>query len=153
MDMLWNGWGDPAKAAPLPDTVTGLLRDLLGVKPRSTPALGLADLRPPAVTARPAALKALAEAVGGEEHVRTDAESRIRHTRGKSTPTCCASASETSPTYPRPSSCPPATTRSSPCCAPAPRTAWPSSPSAAAPPWWADSPRDAACSSPSTCAA
>ncbi|GAA2229196.1 FAD-binding oxidoreductase [Streptomyces nogalater] len=86
MDMLWNGWGDPAKAAPLPDTVTGLLRDLLGVTPRGTPAPALADLRPPAVTARPAALKALAEAVGGEEHVRTDAESRIRHTRGKSTP-------------------------------------------------------------------
>ncbi|MFH9404171.1 FAD-binding oxidoreductase [Streptomyces sp. NPDC017638] len=86
MDMLWNGWGDPAKAAPLPDTVTGLLRDLLGVKPRASSAPGLADIRPPAVTARPAALKALAEAVGGEEHVRTDPESRIRHTRGKSTP-------------------------------------------------------------------
>ncbi|MFF9019357.1 FAD-binding oxidoreductase [Streptomyces eurythermus] len=86
MDMLWNGWGDPAKAAPLPDSVTGLLRDLLGVKPSGTPAPGLTDLRPPAVTVRPAALKALAEAVGGEEHVRTDAESRIRHTRGKSTP-------------------------------------------------------------------
>ncbi|MEV4339465.1 FAD-binding oxidoreductase [Streptomyces sp. NPDC049590] len=86
MDMLWNGWGDPAKAAPLPDTVTGLLRDLLGVTPRGTPAPGLADLRPPAVTVPPAALHALAEAVGGEEHVRTDAESRIRHTRGKSTP-------------------------------------------------------------------
>ncbi|MFF7974235.1 FAD-linked oxidase C-terminal domain-containing protein [Streptomyces sp. NPDC007905] len=86
MDMLWNGWGDPAKAAPLPDTVTGLLRDLLGVKPRTTPALALEDIRLPEPTADPAALKALAQAVGGDEHVRTDAESRIRHTRGKSTP-------------------------------------------------------------------
>ncbi|WP_199572574.1 FAD-binding oxidoreductase [Streptomyces murinus] len=86
MDMLWNGWGDPAKAAPLPDSVTGLLRDLLGVKPRSTPALALDDLDLPAPTAGPAALAALAEAVGGAEQVRTDAESRVRHTRGKSTP-------------------------------------------------------------------
>ncbi|MFH8775260.1 FAD-binding oxidoreductase [Streptomyces sp. NPDC017958] len=86
MDMLWNGWGDPAKSAPLPDSVTGLLRDLLGVKPRTTPALALEDIDLPAPTADPAALKALAQAVGGEDHVRTDAESRIRHTRGKSTP-------------------------------------------------------------------
>ncbi|KUN79098.1 alkyldihydroxyacetonephosphate synthase [Streptomyces bungoensis] len=86
MDMLWNGWGDPAKAAPLPETVTGLLRDLLGVKPRSAPPLALEDIRLPGSTADPAALAALARAAGGEEHVRTDAESRIRHTRGKSTP-------------------------------------------------------------------
>ncbi|MFF1285633.1 FAD-binding oxidoreductase [Streptomyces sp. NPDC058299] len=86
MDMLWNGWGDPAKAAPLPETVTGLLRDLLGVTPRTTPAPALADVRPPAPTAAPAALRALARAAGGEEHVRTDAETRVRHTRGKSTP-------------------------------------------------------------------
>ncbi|GAA3137736.1 FAD-binding oxidoreductase [Streptomyces echinatus] len=86
MDMLWNGWGDPAKAAPLPETVTGLLRDLLGVKPQTTPALALEDVRPPATTAESAALKALADAVGGDEHVRTDPESRVRHTRGKSTP-------------------------------------------------------------------
>ncbi|MFF0777570.1 FAD-binding oxidoreductase [Streptomyces sp. NPDC003720] len=86
MDMLWNGWGDPAKAAPLPGTVTELLRDLLGVTPRTAPALALEDIRLPATTAAPAALKALARAAGGEEHVRTDPESRIRHTRGKSTP-------------------------------------------------------------------
>ncbi|MET8585236.1 FAD-binding oxidoreductase [Streptomyces collinus] len=86
MDMLWNGWGDPAKAAPLPDSVTGLLRDLLGVKPRTAPALALEDIDLPAPTAGPEALEALARAAGGAEHVRTDAESRIRHTRGKSTP-------------------------------------------------------------------
>ncbi|MFG2310453.1 FAD-binding oxidoreductase [Streptomyces sp. NPDC048566] len=85
MDMLWSGWGDPAEAAPLPDAVTGLLRDLLGVKPRETGTRPLAEI---AVADPPpdAALRALARAVGGEEHVRTDAESRIRHTRGKSTP-------------------------------------------------------------------
>ncbi|MGW0970334.1 FAD-binding oxidoreductase [Streptomyces sp. NPDC002516] len=85
MDMLWSGWGDPAKAAPLPDSVTGLLRDLLGVKPRDTAPHTLDEI---SLTEPPAApvLRALADAVGGAEQVRTDAESRIRHTRGKSTP-------------------------------------------------------------------
>ncbi|MFF4399490.1 FAD-binding oxidoreductase [Streptomyces sp. NPDC001480] len=86
MDMLWSGWGDPAEAAPLPETVTGLLRDLLGVKPRPAEPLRLEDIAVPATPLDPAALRALAEAVGGDEHVRTDAGTRIRHTRGKSTP-------------------------------------------------------------------
>ncbi|MEU3948770.1 FAD-binding oxidoreductase [Streptomyces sp. NPDC029526] len=85
MDMLWSGWGDPARATPLPDSVTGLLGDLLGVKPRTLEPLALEDLTVPDSPLDPAARRALADAVG-EEHVRTDAESRIRHTRGKSTP-------------------------------------------------------------------
>ncbi|MGW1930509.1 FAD-binding oxidoreductase, partial [Streptomyces sp. NPDC001919] len=48
MDMLWSGWGDPAKAAPLPDSVTGLLRDLLGVTPRESGPADLADIAAPA---------------------------------------------------------------------------------------------------------
>ncbi|MFJ7017535.1 FAD-binding oxidoreductase [Streptomyces sp. NPDC101117] len=86
MDMLWSGWGDPAEAAPLPETVTGLLRDLLGVKPRTTAPVALADIAVPEPDLASAALQALAAAAGGEEHVRTDAETRVRHTRGKSTP-------------------------------------------------------------------
>lgn len=86
MDMLWSGWGDPAKAAPLPETVTGLLRDWLGVKPRTAEPVALTDITVPEPGLEPAALQALSDAVGGQEHVRTDAESRIRHTRGKSTP-------------------------------------------------------------------
>ncbi|MGW3121503.1 FAD-binding oxidoreductase [Streptomyces sp. NPDC001107] len=86
MDMLWSGWGDPARATPLPDTVIGLLRDLLGVKPRSAEPVGLADIAVPDGQLEPAAHQALAAAVGGEEYVRTDAETRVRHTRGKSTP-------------------------------------------------------------------
>src|SRR4051794_1152487 len=86
MDMLWSGWGDPAEAAPLPETVTGLLRDLLGVKPRRTEPLGLDDIPVPASPLDSAVLQALSAAVGGDAHVRTDAETRIRHTRGKSTP-------------------------------------------------------------------
>ena len=86
MDMLWSGWGDPDRATPLPDTVIGLLRDLLGVKPGDTAPVDLAEITVPEPELTPAALDALSAAVGGEEHVRTDAETRIRHTRGKSTP-------------------------------------------------------------------
>ncbi|MEV7437477.1 FAD-binding oxidoreductase [Streptomyces griseoviridis] len=86
MDMLWSGWGDPAEAAPLPETVTGLLRDLLGVTPRATGPLDLADLDVPEPGLPPAVLDDLAGAVGGAAHLRTDAETRVRHTRGKSTP-------------------------------------------------------------------
>jgi alkyldihydroxyacetonephosphate synthase len=86
MDMLWNGWGDPAKATPLPDAVTGLLRELLGVKPRGTGPVSLDEIAVPASPLTAPVRRALADAVGGEEHVRTDAESRIRHTGGKSTP-------------------------------------------------------------------
>ncbi|MFE0347330.1 FAD-binding oxidoreductase, partial [Streptomyces griseoluteus] len=86
MDMLWNGWGDPAKAAPLPDAVAGLLHDLLGVRPSPSTPVALNDLEMPEPTLSPAALKDLADAVGSAEHVRTDTESRVRHIRGKSTP-------------------------------------------------------------------
>ncbi|MFF4902528.1 FAD-binding oxidoreductase [Streptomyces sp. NPDC001068] len=86
MDMLWSGWGDPAEAAPLPDTVIGLLRDLLGVKPRDAEPLRLEEIAVPATPLGAEVLAELAAAVGGDAHVRTDAESRVRHTRGKSTP-------------------------------------------------------------------
>ncbi|MEO5874720.1 MAG: FAD-binding protein, partial [Streptosporangiaceae bacterium] len=81
-EMLWSGWGDPAKAAPLPESVTNLLRDVLGVKSREQPPVPLAEIIPPAPRLTDAALTALA----GVAEVRTDAESRVRHTNGKSTP-------------------------------------------------------------------
>lgn len=84
-DMLWSGWGDPARATPLPEPVTGLLRDLLGVEPSGTRTVALADIPVPPSPLDTAARRSLA-AIVGEEHVRVDAESRIRHTRGKSTP-------------------------------------------------------------------
>ncbi|MEU1896278.1 FAD-binding oxidoreductase [Streptomyces pristinaespiralis] len=86
MDMLWSGWGDPAKAAPLPDTVTGLLRDLLGVTPRESGPASLEEIDVPPSGLTAAARAALTDCVGGDAYVRTDAESRVRHTRGKSTP-------------------------------------------------------------------
>lgn len=152
--MLWSGWGDPAEAAPLPDTVIGLLRDLLGVKPRGAETTALEDIAVPESPLTEEARQDLVDCVGDPAHVRTDAETRIRHTRGKSTPTCCASAPETSPTSRRPSCCPPATTRSWRSSRSAPNTASPSSPSAAAPPSSGAWPRSGgAPSSRWTCAA
>ncbi|MCP3819759.1 FAD-binding oxidoreductase [Streptomyces sp. A3M-1-3] len=86
MDMLWSGWGDPAKAAPLPDTVIGLLRDLLGVKPRSIEPVALGEISVPEPALGSGAHQALAECLADTAYVRTDAEARVRHTRGKSTP-------------------------------------------------------------------
>ncbi|NEA51137.1 FAD-binding oxidoreductase, partial [Streptomyces sp. SID10815] len=60
--MLWSGWGDPAKAAPLPETVTALLRDLLGVKPRGAAPVALAQLTVPEPPLTAAAHRALAAA-------------------------------------------------------------------------------------------
>ncbi|MFJ8544052.1 FAD-binding oxidoreductase [Streptomyces sp. NPDC093586] len=86
MDMLWNGWGDPARATPLPDTVTGLLRDLLGVEESGSAPVRLEEIDVPAALDDPAR-QALLAAVGDRaDRVRTDAETRVRHTRGKSTP-------------------------------------------------------------------
>jgi alkyldihydroxyacetonephosphate synthase len=84
-EMSWSGWGDPAKAAPLSDSVVGLLEQLLGVRRREAAPIALGDVRLPDSALSEAAQKSLTAAVG-DEHVRTDAEARIRHTRGKSTP-------------------------------------------------------------------
>ncbi|MBE1537559.1 alkyldihydroxyacetonephosphate synthase [Actinomadura algeriensis] len=85
-DMLWSGWGDPDRAEPLPEAVVGLLRDLLGVRTADARPVALAGIAPPEPRLDGAELAALTEAAGGAEHVRTDAEARVRHTRGKSTP-------------------------------------------------------------------
>ncbi|MFD7435969.1 FAD-binding oxidoreductase [Streptomyces sp. NPDC059861] len=87
MDMLWNGWGDPARATPLPDNVTGLLRDWLGVTPHPVASASLEEVKIAAPALDGAAHQALLSAVGDRaDRVRTDTETRLRHTRGKSTP-------------------------------------------------------------------
>ncbi|HEY8481865.1 MAG TPA: FAD-binding oxidoreductase [Spirillospora sp.] len=83
--MLWSGWGDPARATPLPEPVVALLRDMLGVRPAERPPAALDEIEPPPRRLGDADLAALA-AIVGEAHVRDDAETRVRHTRGKSTP-------------------------------------------------------------------
>ncbi len=81
-DMLWSGWGDPERAERLPESVTDLLRGLLGISTLPAPTVKLGEIAPPAPSP---SVQVLVEIVG-DEHVRTDDETRIRHTRGKSTP-------------------------------------------------------------------
>ncbi|WP_248965664.1 FAD-binding oxidoreductase [Sphaerisporangium perillae] len=83
--MLWSGWGDPAKAADLPQSVRKLLSELLGVREPAEPPASFGEVRLPAVALSPLVLADLRKAVGGD-HVRFDDDARIRHTRGKSTP-------------------------------------------------------------------
>lgn len=83
-DMLWSGWGDPEQASTLPESLTGLLQQALGVKgPR--PAVELHEVRLPDSTLAGAPLDALTAAVGAD-NVLTDHDARVLHTRGKSTP-------------------------------------------------------------------
>ncbi|MCK8681479.1 FAD-binding oxidoreductase [Streptomyces lichenis] len=78
MDMLWNGWGDPARAKRLPESVVGLLRDMLGVTPRETPVPAAPDdievpPTPLSATTLAAFAEALSgEALGGQEHERQE---------------------------------------------------------------------------------
>ncbi|GAA4482523.1 FAD-binding oxidoreductase [Microbacterium panaciterrae] len=83
--MRWDGWGDPERAEALPFAVRSLLPLLLGRVRRPVPGPDLAEVRlePSAFTAEDAGAFA---ALLGVQHVRTDAESRIRHAGGRSTP-------------------------------------------------------------------
>lgn len=82
--MWWRGWGDPARAEPLAEPVVELLRQALGVRPTVDGVADLDDVELPSAALPMEARAALAAAVG-EANVRSDRESRIRHTRGKST--------------------------------------------------------------------
>jgi alkyldihydroxyacetonephosphate synthase len=65
----------------------GLLRELLGVGPADLPPVRLEEIRVRECRLPRRTLAAIAEAAGtGGGRVLTDDESRIRHTRGKSTP-------------------------------------------------------------------
>lgn len=83
--MRWNGWGDPGRAEDLPFAVRSLLPLLLGRIRRTRPGVALADVRLSASAFTPTDADAFA-AVLGIDQVRTDAESRIRHAGGRSTP-------------------------------------------------------------------
>ena len=74
-------WGDPAAAAPLPETTRGLVELAFGVSER--PAVGSAA--PPPSTLPEDLLDGL-RAVVGAEHVLLDDQTRRLRTRGKSTP-------------------------------------------------------------------
>jgi alkyldihydroxyacetonephosphate synthase len=80
----WARWGDPDLAQPLPDSARGLVEAAFGpLVDRPTVDLAAVRLPEPAL---PAELVDGLRALVGAEHVHLDRETRVRHTRGKSTP-------------------------------------------------------------------
>ena len=85
-DTSWWGWGDPAEIPVLSENMLRLLREGLGVRDAARPRpASIGGVSLPAPRLPPDSADVLA-AVVGAEHARADAEARIRHTRGKSTP-------------------------------------------------------------------
>lgn len=81
----WNGWGDPGLAKDLPLAVRALLPTILGRIRRPEPPVALSDV----IAAAPSLTeedRADLVAIVGADAVRTDDESRIRHSGGRSTP-------------------------------------------------------------------
>lgn len=82
--MHWSRWGDSAAAQPLTEAARTLVASVLGLSGEDSPSVGLADVRLPDARLSVELTAALSELLG-DEHVLTDRDSRIRHTRGKST--------------------------------------------------------------------
>jgi alkyldihydroxyacetonephosphate synthase len=83
--MQWSRWGIAADATTLPPEALGLLSQALGVRGPRPPIAGLDEVRLPEPRLTDGVKERLA-GVLGESHVRDDAEARVLHTRGKSTP-------------------------------------------------------------------
>lgn len=81
----WTGWGDPARVPALPEPVLTLLEQALGVAPPDEAPAAMAEVALPE-PGLPRGCRDELVALLGIEHVRDDRESRVRHTRGKSTP-------------------------------------------------------------------
>ena len=84
-DSSWWGWGDPGSVPDLSEGVLALLRDGLGVAggPGVPAPVGAGDLPEPRLSdGDMVALRSLV----GDEFARDDAEARVLHARGKSTP-------------------------------------------------------------------
>jgi alkyldihydroxyacetonephosphate synthase len=81
MEMHPQRWGDPARAAPLPDATRGLVDMAIGTA--DTPAATTVSLPEPGL---PAGLLASLRGVLGDEQVAVDDQARRLRTRGKSTP-------------------------------------------------------------------
>src|SRR5437764_3428165 len=83
--MIRHGWGDPSRRTGLPPAALAMLQEQLGMTDRSTPPVAVDEvrMRPPALP--DAVAKELAGVVG-EQHVRTDRDSRLLHSGGKSYP-------------------------------------------------------------------
>jgi alkyldihydroxyacetonephosphate synthase len=82
--MHWSRWGDPAQAGPLPEAAQALVAAAFDPE-AAPPAVDLEAVHLPAPWLDAVLLDGLRGVVGAD-HVHTDHESRVRHTRGKSTP-------------------------------------------------------------------
>jgi len=82
--MHWARWGDPAEAAPLPEAARGLVELAFGPA-REQATVPLAEVQVPDSTLTDEHVAAL-RGLLGDEHVHLDHDTRVRHTRGKSTP-------------------------------------------------------------------
>ena len=82
--MHWARWGDPNERAPLSGTTRELVEAAFGPTDEH-PVVPLDEVRLPDVGLARDLLEELARIVGAD-HVQTDHETRVRHTRGKSTP-------------------------------------------------------------------
>src|SRR6476469_915289 len=82
--MHWARWGDPDRAAGLPPATRELVELAFGPEVEQ-PTTPLADVRVPEPALGEPLLAGLRDLVGAEQ-VHTDQETRVRHTRGKSTP-------------------------------------------------------------------
>lgn len=80
----WSGWGDPALVPALPAPVLTLLEQALGVTPPRAAAAAMTDVALPEPDVPDGCRDELVALLGAGQ-VRDDRESRIRHTRGKST--------------------------------------------------------------------
>ncbi|GAB3685885.1 FAD-binding oxidoreductase [Saccharopolyspora tripterygii] len=81
----WNAWGTAEGASPVPEDVRTLLEQFLGVVRRDTPSVDRSQVRVRA-SQLPEEARAALTAIVGEDGVRTDDDTRLLHTGGKSTP-------------------------------------------------------------------
>ncbi|HET6624854.1 MAG TPA: FAD-binding oxidoreductase [Nocardioidaceae bacterium] len=82
--MHWARWGEPERERPLGEEARTLVEAAFGPAVVQ-PSLPLADVRLPDIALDPRLVDELVALVGAE-HVRLDHDTRVRHTRGKSTP-------------------------------------------------------------------
>ncbi len=82
--MLWSGWGEPTRATTVSPALLELLHGALGVR-GTPPAVALADVQVAPSRLSDRARSRLTRLLGAE-HVGEDHDSRVFHTRGKSTP-------------------------------------------------------------------
>jgi len=83
--MSWFGWGEPAEPVHLPPAAEELLRAELRADDRSTPPVGLDEVRLPEPRLPARAAELLEHAVGAENVLR-DRLARVRHAAGRSYP-------------------------------------------------------------------